>query len=119
MKYTIEYLENGARKWESLEIPRATSASYARGFFMTWLAKNRTKAEAARLVEVDEFGREWLLQAWDYAVAESYLPTLMAARPKASDLGNSFGLQLIEIKEEVEGLQKKIDRLLSDWKQMD
>jgi hypothetical protein len=116
MTYTIEYLENGARKWKTHVLSMADSASSAREMFFLWIRDNRSKWEAARLIETNEMGVEWLLQAWDYAVAESYLPTLLAARPQRSDLGDSLRAQLLEIEEDVDRLSKKVAKVLSDYK---
>jgi hypothetical protein len=101
MKYTIEYLENGAREWQRFELtPRAEWVAFV-DFRILTEAEQSENWEAARLVETDQCGRERKLAEW---------------APEVQELGVSLRAQLLEIEEDADRLSKKVAKVLSDYK---
>lgn len=107
MKYTIEYLENGAREWLSDEFS-SCDALAARACFDMNVEIFEDEWEAARLVETDENGVERKLAEW--------APEVLT--PKASDLGDSFEAQLAEELGLSEGQRERLGRWLKARKEM-
>lgn len=66
MKYTIEYLENGAREWQTME-PFEDWMPYANvvDLYLRITDKKEKEWEAARLVAAGADGTEYKLNDWE------------------------------------------------------